>query len=78
VPEYLSTPIDTIGKLMAWKARSTARVFGCCIDCGRSGDIDLAALAEKVGPDWVFINRRWPVKCGRCGSRNVETRIAGK
>jgi hypothetical protein len=53
-------------------------VFGCCVDCGRSGDIDLAALAAKVGEDWVFINRRWPVKCGRCGSRNVETRIAGK
>jgi hypothetical protein len=53
------TPIDTIGKLMAWSAESTVYAYGHCLDCRRSGNIDLAALAEKVGPDWVFINRRW-------------------
>jgi hypothetical protein len=72
------TPIDTLGKLMAWKARSTARAFGCCLDYGHFGGINLAVLADRVGPDWYFLNRPWPVKCGRCGSKRVETRVKGK
>ncbi len=69
-----SLPIDTLGRLMMARMRA----YGCCLDCQHFGDIDLAALAARVGEDWVFINRHWPVKCGRCASRNVETRIAGK
>jgi hypothetical protein len=47
----LFTPIDTIGKLMAWSAGSTVHAYGHCLDCRRSGNIDLAALAAKFGPD---------------------------
>jgi hypothetical protein len=46
--------------------------------CQRSANIDLEKLAERIGRDWYFIARRWPVKCVECGSSDVETRIAPK
>jgi len=49
--------------------------FLSCPTCRHAGDIDLERLAGRLGRDWTFINRRWPVRCARCGNRNVEVRI---
>jgi hypothetical protein len=62
--------VNTIGILV--DADYTA--FLSCPSCG-TRDIDLHKLAEKVGRDWNFIGRRWPVKC-RCGNCEVEVRIS--
>ena len=68
--------IDTLGKLI----EHGMGAFLWCPTCSRAGriagrDIDLERLAEHVGRDWYFINRRWPVRCAICGERNVEMRI---
>ena len=66
--------IDTIGKLIDHEMVA----FMWCPSCQRSADIDIERLAERIGRDWYFIGRRWPVKCTECGSSDVETRIAPK
>jgi hypothetical protein len=62
--------IDTIGVLIDAD-------YGALLSCPTCGtrDIDLHRLAEKVGRDWSFIGRRWPIRC-RCGNRDVEVRIS--
>ncbi len=69
-PTYPVT-IDTLGKLI----EHDMGAFLSCPTCHRCSDIDLGRLAERVGRDWYFINRRWPVKCATCGERNMEVRI---
>ena len=61
-PTYPVT-IDTIGKLIDHNMVA----FMYCPACSRTADIDLEKLAERVGRDWYFIARRWPVKCADCG-----------
>ena len=65
--------LDTIGKLIDHDYEA----FLWCRTCKSVGDIDLARVAEEVGRDWMFVGRRWPVRC-RCGSDEVETRIAAR
>ena len=62
--------VNTIGILI--DADYTA--FLSCHWC-ETRAIDLHKLAEKVGRDWNFIGRRWPIKC-QCGNREVEVRIS--
>jgi len=66
-PTYPVT-IDTIGNLIDHEMIA----FMWCTSCQRSADIDLGRLAERVGRDWYFIARRWPVKCAGCGRSGVE------
>ena len=69
-PTYPVT-IDTLGKLI----EHGMGAFLWCPACQTARDIDLERLAERIGRDWCFINRRWPVRCATCGERNVEVRI---
>jgi Zn finger protein HypA/HybF involved in hydrogenase expression len=64
--------LDTIGKLIDHGFIGQ----GWCRSCQRGGSVNLDAVAAKVGRDWVFIQRKWPVTCPYCGSDDVETRIA--
>ena len=72
-PTYPVT-LDTIGKLIDHEMIA----FMWCPSCQRAANIDLERLANRVGRDWYFVARRWPVKCAECGSSDVETRIAPK
>jgi hypothetical protein len=70
-PTYPVT-LDTTGKLIDHEMMA----FMYCPSCSRSADIDLEKLAERVGRDWYFIARPWPVKCADCGNGDVEVRIS--
>ncbi len=74
-PTYPVT-IDTLGKLI----EHGMGAFLSCPTCSKAGrldvrDIDLEKLAERIGRDRCFVNRRWPIRCATCGERNVEVRI---
>ena len=69
-PTYPVT-IDTLGKLI----ERGMGAFLWCPTCQKASNIDLERLAERVGRDWHFINRRWPVKCATCDERKVKVRI---
>ena len=69
-PTYPVT-IDTIGKLI----EHGMGAFLWCPACSHCADIDLERLAARVGRDWMFVGRRWPVKCAQCGEPKVEVRI---
>jgi len=45
--------------------------------CGHSGDLDLRALAERLGPDHPIQHRYLAPKlrCSRCGSRSIGLRL---
>ena len=58
-PTYPIT-VDTIGALIDLGMGA----FLSCPACHHCADIDLERLAERVGRNWEFINRRWPVRCG--------------
>lgn len=51
-------------------------VAGYCGDCHHGADLDLAVLAAKLGRNWVYIRKRWPIRCSVCGSSNTSIRIA--
>ena len=74
-PTYPVT-IETLGNLID---HGMGASLSCptCLKAGRPDvrDIDLKQLAERVGRDWCFINRRWPIRCATCGEREVEVRI---
>ena len=63
--------IETLGDLLDHDMRASL----WCNACLRHGEIDVAAVAAKVGREWVFIRRRWPVMCARCGSGDVHVHI---
>lgn len=50
-------------------------VTGWCGDCGHGADLDLSAVAAKLGRDWVYIRQKWPIRCSECGSGNTSIRI---
>jgi hypothetical protein len=65
--------ISTIGDLI-----DTDRVVvGWCVPDSTSFEIDLQALADQVGREWVFIRQKWPVRCPHCGA-DVEIRIGAR
>ena len=55
--------VDTLGKLID---HGMGAFMSCptCLKAGRPDvrDIDLNRLADHLGRDWCFINRRWPIK----------------
>ena len=74
-PTYPVT-IDTLGKLI----EHGMGAFLWCPTCSQAGrvdarDIDLKRLAERVGRDWYFVNRDWPIRCAACGEQKVKVRI---
>jgi hypothetical protein len=70
-PVTYPVTVDTIGKLYD----RCMQAFMYCRSRHRGADIDLPRLIGHVGREWVFIGRRWPVKCANCGSGDIETRI---
>ncbi len=64
--------LDTLGKLIDHGCEASL----WCRTCKSVGDIDLAGLAARLGRDWMFVGQAWPVTCPRCGSNDVEARIA--
>lgn len=54
--------IETVGDLK----RRGLGVTGHCRAHGQR-DVDLDQVIAKVGADWVYIGRRWPIKCAVCG-----------
>ena len=53
----------TLGQLVDY--RMTAH--GWCRKCKRAAVIDLSALVARVGREWRYVRRRWPIKCKDCG-----------
>jgi hypothetical protein len=66
--------VDTLGKLIDHGMVA----FLSCPTCQGAADIDLGKLAERVGREWCFVNRSWPIRCAACGELNVEVRITPK
>jgi hypothetical protein len=52
------------------------RVALHCLDCGHSGTLDLEALAARHGRGFDLYFRPLPVRCGGCGSRNLQTTVS--
>lgn len=60
----MPTPIgiSTLGDLR----REGMTASGYCAAHGMRA-IDLDRLIERLGADWVYVGRRWPIKCAVCG-----------
>ena len=41
-----------------------------------SRPLDMAVLIARLGRDWRYVGRRWPICCAVCGSR-LQVTIAG-
>ena len=63
--------LDTLGKLIDNECEAAI----WCRTCKSVSDIDLPSLALRVGRDWMFVGKTWPVTCAQCGSGDVEARI---
>lgn len=50
-------------------------IWATCSSCRHSAKLDLHAIAELKGRDWVTINKRWPVKCSACGGRRTTVTL---
>ncbi len=68
------TPIrlDTLGALADYGYSLIAH----CRGCGRHADLDVAALVERVGPQFPYTARRLPIACSACGGRDVGVLVA--
>jgi hypothetical protein len=68
--------IDTIGKMFTHEHGLAAH----CRDCGHLADIDLAALAERLGSDHFCSAAALAPKmrCGKCGSRDIGFIVSGQ
>lgn len=53
------------GMCMAW----------ACNDCSRDLDLTLSRAIELWGRDQRYVNWKPPVRCARCGSRNISIRV---
>lgn len=63
--------LETIGNLIDGRYIVT----GHCNSCYHAATLDLDRLADKLGRDWVYIRKRWPIRCSACGSANTTIRI---
>lgn len=43
--------------------------------CGRKLDVGARQLAELFGREESYVAARFPLKCARCGSRDLEYRV---
>lgn len=48
---------------------------GCCNACQHADTLDLAALIERLGPDFVGVDLNGRLRCTRCGSRRTAIQI---
>lgn len=64
--------VDTLGKLIDVGHHLQPH----CDDCGNGLRVDMDRLAAKVGRDFYYIGRRFPLHCPLCGSDDVSTRIS--
>ena len=48
-----------------------------CERCIHS-DLVLDALIKRFGPEAVYIQRKWPLRCKRCGSREIVVMVKAK
>jgi hypothetical protein len=71
MPKYPLT-VDTLGVLI--DARHHLQPH--CDDCGEGLSVNMQRLASKIGRDFYYIGRRFPLRCPVCGSDNVSTRIS--
>ncbi|MEF2073651.1 hypothetical protein SMD10_18560 [Consotaella sp. CSK11QG-6] len=48
-----------------------------CRGCGRSFEVDLQKLLDRVGPDFVMVgkNVRLPIKCKECGGTDFHPTV---
>jgi len=66
------TIIETLGDLVDHHHR----VGAWCPHCADFRPLDIHRLIARLGRDWRYVGRRWPVCCAVCGSRLMIT-IAG-
>jgi hypothetical protein len=39
-----------------------------CRLCNVGRKINLNVMIAQLGRDWVYVGKRWPIKCRKCGS----------
>ena len=66
-------PDDTLGHLQSLGMGLIAH----CDGCGHS-ELVLDTLIERFGPEAVYIQRVWPLKCRKCGSRKITVMVKAK
>lgn len=66
-------PDDTLGHLRSLGMGLIAH----CDGCGHS-ELVLDALIKRYGPEAVYIQRKWPLRCKRCGSREIVVMVKAK
>jgi hypothetical protein len=74
VPSEDPHTIDSLGKL----ADNGMGLAYACDDCHRTLDLAIATMIGIWGRDRVFVRWRPPIRCARCGSRNVSGRVQAK
>ena len=62
--------LDTLARLH----RDGHGLFGYCLDCRRSFDVDVTALIGERGPNSQVVGME-PIPCPRCGSPRTERRV---
>ena len=70
MPDYIT--LDTLGRLY----EHGHSLFGYCLRCRSSFDIDMVALIAERGPNSQVVGMV-PIPCPRCGSTKTERRITG-
>ncbi len=63
--------IDTLGDMIE-QGSSLSAYCGNRPDCGRALDLDVYDLAIQFGRRWKHVERKPPVRCSRCGSRDLH------
>jgi hypothetical protein len=66
---------NTLGKHIDRGERIAAYCYA--EGCHHSAWLDLPAIAEKLGRDHSVMHRKLPLRCTKCGSRNVSLRLHG-
>lgn len=64
-------PADTLGYLREMRMG----LFAHCDTCYHVSPV-LDTLIDRFGPDEIYIQRKWPLKCGECGSRKIVVLVA--
>ena len=67
-------PMSTLGHLI----NRGDTLYACCYACQRTVEMDLAALAARLGREHSAMHDGLTprLKCSACGSRNVGLRIS--
>ena len=68
-----TSPADPLGYLREMGMGLIAH----CQRCIHS-ELVLDALIKRFGPEAVYIQRVWPLKCRKCGSRKITVMVKAK